>query len=129
MSTLISKTDLLKKFTIGFIPLLIFIIADEIFGTHIGLLAAIVVGIGEFIFYYVRYRRTETFILFDVLLIISLGTGSLSPGNAFLSQGYIRNGSKAVVGPMPPYGDIVESDDQIWEIIAWIRAASVNEER
>ena len=54
--------------------------------------------------------------------VIALGTGSLSPGNAFEKQGYRRVGSEAVVGPMPPYGEIIESDDEIWKIIAWIRS-------
>ena len=53
--------------------------------------------------------------------VIALGTGSLSPGNAFQNQGYVRKGSEAVVAPMPPYGDIIESDDELWKIIAWIR--------
>lgn len=55
--------------------------------------------------------------------LITLGTGSLSPGDAFQKQGFVRKGSENVVGPMPPYGDIIETDDDIWKIIAWIRAA------
>jgi mono/diheme cytochrome c family protein len=31
--------------------------------------------------------------------LITLGTGSLSPGGAFQKQGYTRKGSEAVVGP------------------------------
>ena len=46
----------------------------------------------------------------------------LSPGNAFQKQGFVRKGSENVVGPMPPYGDIIATDDDIWKIIAWIRA-------
>jgi mono/diheme cytochrome c family protein len=59
--------------------------------------------------------------------VIALGTGNLSPGNAFDKLGYRRKGSESVVGPMPPFGDIVKSDDDLWKIIAWIR--SVNCER
>jgi len=54
--------------------------------------------------------------------LIALGTGSLSPGDAFRKQGYTRKGSEAVVGPMPPYGKIIETDETIWKIIAWIRS-------
>ena len=68
-----NRQTLLKNFTIGFIPLLIFIIADELFGTEIGLITAIFVGIVEFLFYLIRYRRVEKFVLFDVLLIVVLG--------------------------------------------------------
>ena len=54
--------------------------------------------------------------------LIALGTGSLSPGNAFQKQGFVRKGSENVVGPMPPYGEIITTEDDIWKIIAWIRA-------
>ena len=54
--------------------------------------------------------------------LITLGTGSLSPGGAFQKQGFVRKGSENVVGPMPPYGEIVKTEDDIWKIIAWIRS-------
>jgi isopentenyldiphosphate isomerase/intracellular septation protein A len=73
----VNKIDLLKNFTIGFIPLLIFIIADELFGTKVGLLIAIAVGIIEFAYYYFKQGRVESFILFDVGLIIALGSVSI----------------------------------------------------
>jgi mono/diheme cytochrome c family protein len=53
--------------------------------------------------------------------LITLGTGSLSPGGAFQKQGFVRKGSEFVVGPMPPYGDIIKTQDDIWRIIAWIK--------
>lgn len=59
--------------------------------------------------------------------LIVLGTGSLSPGDAFQKLGFVRKGSENVVGPMPPYGQIIKTDDEIWKIIAWIR--TVNCER
>jgi hypothetical protein len=39
----------------------------------------------------------------------------------FQKQGFIRKGSENVVGPMPPFGEILKTDDDIWKIIAWIR--------
>ena len=54
--------------------------------------------------------------------VIALGTGSLSPGNAFGKLGYRRKGSEAVVGPMPDFGEIIKTDDDLWKIIAWIRS-------
>lgn len=39
-------------------------------------------------------------------------------------QGYTRKGSENVVGPMPPFGGIVKSDDDMWKIIAWIRSVN-----
>lgn len=53
--------------------------------------------------------------------IIVLGTGSLSPGDAFRKHGYKRIGSEHVVGPMPPFGHIIETEDDVWKIIVWIR--------
>jgi len=44
--------------------------------------------------------------------LIALGTGSLS----------VRKGSENVVGPMPPFGDIIKTEDDIWKMIAWIRS-------
>lgn len=56
--------------------------------------------------------------------LIVLGTGSLSPGEAFQKLGYVRKGSEKVVGPMPPYGEIIKTDDAIWKMIAWIRTVN-----
>jgi isopentenyldiphosphate isomerase/intracellular septation protein A len=73
----LNKKDLLKNFTIGFIPLFIFIIADELYGTRVGLIVAISVGLLEFAYYYFRHGRVESFVLFDVGLIIALGSVSI----------------------------------------------------
>jgi mono/diheme cytochrome c family protein len=54
--------------------------------------------------------------------LIALGTGKLSPGDAFGKLGYQRKGSEGVVGPMPHFGDIIKTDDDLWKIIAWIRS-------
>ena len=54
--------------------------------------------------------------------VIALGTGSLSPGDAFQKQGFKRKGAEHVVGPMPPYGEIIKTDDEIWKMIAKIKS-------
>ena len=41
--------------------------------------------------------------------LIALGTGKLSPGDAFGKLGYKRKGSEGVVGPMPPFGEIIST--------------------
>jgi isopentenyldiphosphate isomerase/intracellular septation protein A len=61
----------------GFIPLIAFILADEIWGTRIGLLVAIGFGIGGLAWYWVKDRRFDRFILFDTLLIVDLGVVSI----------------------------------------------------
>ena len=48
--------------------------------------------------------------------LIALGSDELQ------KQGYSRKGSENVVGPMPPFGAIVKSDDDMWKIIAFIRS-------
>ena len=47
--------------------------------------------------------------------LITLGSDELA------KLGYYRKGMEGVVGPMPPYGDIIKTDDEVWKIIAWIR--------
>jgi mono/diheme cytochrome c family protein len=54
--------------------------------------------------------------------LIALGTGKLSFDNGFEKLGYRRKGSENVVGPMPHFGDIIKTDDDLWKIIAWIRS-------
>jgi len=50
--------------------------------------------------------------------LIALGSDALK------KQGYARKGSENVVGPMPPFGTIVKSDDDLWKIIAWMRSVN-----
>ncbi|MDT8308065.1 MAG: septation protein IspZ, partial [Bacteroidales bacterium] len=73
---------LIKKMLPGLIPLFIFIIADELWGTAIGLIVAIGTGIAESIYFWVTEKRLDTFILFDTLLIVAMGIISLTLDNA-----------------------------------------------
>jgi mono/diheme cytochrome c family protein len=54
--------------------------------------------------------------------LIALGTGKLSPGDAFGKLGYRRKGSENVVGPMPNFGEVIKTDDDLWKIIGWMRS-------
>ncbi|MFZ0389387.1 MAG: NUDIX domain-containing protein [Calditrichia bacterium] len=67
----------MKNFTVGFLPLLVFIIADSFFGLTAGLIIAIVFGLSELGYTWYRERRFDRFILFDTGLILSLGLISL----------------------------------------------------
>ncbi len=71
------KNDLIKNFSIGFLPILVFIIADEFFGPVIGIIVAIITGIIELLYHYIRYRIIEKFVFFDTGLIIFMGGISL----------------------------------------------------
>ncbi|MEJ2053994.1 MAG: septation protein IspZ [Calditrichaceae bacterium] len=69
----INRTELFKNFAIGFIPVFVFIIVDAIWGTEAGLIVAVISGIAYMVYYLIRYRRLEKFILFDTALIVLLG--------------------------------------------------------
>ncbi len=71
------QADLLKKMLPGFIPLLVFIIADELWGMTIGLIVALVIGVGELLFTWLRERRFDSFVLLDTALLVALSGISL----------------------------------------------------
>jgi hypothetical protein len=50
--------------------------------------------------------------------LVSLGSDELQ------KQGYTRVKHEVVVGPMPPFGGIIKSTDQLWKIIAFIRSVN-----
>ncbi|MEI8113603.1 MAG: septation protein IspZ [Bacteroidia bacterium] len=72
-----SKSELLKKLLPGFIPLFVFIAIDEIWGTRAGLVAALVIGVGEMVWIWIREKRFDGFVLVDTGLLIVLGTVSI----------------------------------------------------
>lgn len=72
---------LIRKMAIGLLPLIVFIIADEILGTERGLIVAIIIGIIQLVFFYFRDKKIEKFILIDTALIIALGGVSLISHN------------------------------------------------
>lgn len=72
-----SRSELLKKLLPGFIPLFVFIVADEIWGTKIGLFVALGVGVLEMAWIGYNEKRFDKFILFDTLLLIILGVVSI----------------------------------------------------
>jgi mono/diheme cytochrome c family protein len=52
--------------------------------------------------------------------LVTLGSDGLK------QAGYVRKGSENVVGPMPPFGTLVKSSDDLWKIIAWVRTVNPN---
>src|SRR5262245_990036 len=47
--------------------------------------------------------------------LITLGSQDLQ------KAGYHRKGTESVVGPMPPFGELIDKDQDVMKIIAWIR--------
>jgi isopentenyldiphosphate isomerase/intracellular septation protein A len=69
--------SVLKKLLPGLIPLFIYIIADEIWGTRTGLYVAVGFGIAEFLFYLIKDKTADKFILLDTALLLVLGGVSI----------------------------------------------------
>ena len=65
----------------GLLPLFIFIIADEIWGTKIGLIVALGFGILELFYTYIKTQKIEKFILSDTILLVALGAISILLNN------------------------------------------------
>jgi len=76
-----NRTELLKKLLPGFIPLFVFIAADEIWGTKTGLFVAVGVGVAEMAWIGFKEKRFDKFILFDTLLLVALGAVSIQLDN------------------------------------------------
>ena len=73
-----NRNELLKNFAIGFIPIFVFIAADELYDTTTALIVGIISGLLYFFYYLIRFREVEKFILFDTALIAVMGGISLA---------------------------------------------------
>jgi len=73
--------SLFKKLLPGLIPLFIFILADEIWGTTVGLYIALGFGFGEFLFYLIKDKIVDKFILLDTGLLLVMGIISIALEN------------------------------------------------
>lgn len=71
------KIDILKSLLPGLLPLIIFILADSLWGTKIGLAVAVAVGILEIGYSWIREKVIDKFVLLDIGLIIALGVVSI----------------------------------------------------
>jgi isopentenyldiphosphate isomerase/intracellular septation protein A len=73
----LKQAELLKKLLPGFIPLFVFIIADEIWGMKVGLIVALLIGVGEMGFTWIREKRLDRFVFVDTILLIALSCISI----------------------------------------------------
>jgi isopentenyldiphosphate isomerase/intracellular septation protein A len=73
----LNRLQLLKALAPGFLPLLVFIAADALWGTTVGLLVAVASGVAELALSYARERTWDRFVLLDTLLIVAMGGVSL----------------------------------------------------
>lgn len=72
-----NRLQLFKTLAPGFLPLLVFIAADALWGTRIGLVVAVLFGILEMAISYIKEKKLDRFILLDTGLIVLLGGVSL----------------------------------------------------
>jgi isopentenyldiphosphate isomerase/intracellular septation protein A len=68
---------ILKSLVPGLLPLLVFVLADEFWGSLIGLYVAIGFGVLELLLTYIKFRKIEKFILLDIGLLVILGSVSV----------------------------------------------------
>ncbi len=71
------RKQLVYSLLIGMLPLFVFIIADEMYGTKVGLIVAVTFGASELVFTYYRNRYFDKLVVFDTLLLVALGGVSL----------------------------------------------------
>jgi intracellular septation protein A len=68
-----NQIELIKKMLPGMAPLIIFVVADSIWGTEIGLIVAIGFGLMEIVFSLIKKEKPDKFILFDIGLLMAMG--------------------------------------------------------
>lgn len=72
-----SRFQILKVLAPGFLPLLVFLAADALWGTTVGLALAVAFGLVELAGSYLHDRTWDRFVLLDTLLITAMGGISL----------------------------------------------------
>ncbi len=75
-------TLLLKQMLPGLLPLFVFILVDEIWGTTAGLVTALAIGIAELAWTRIQEKRYDGFIVIDTVFLVIMGLVSLATGSA-----------------------------------------------
>lgn len=68
---------LLKSLIPGLLPLFVYVLADELWGSLIGLYVALGFGVLELAYSYFRFKKIEKFVLLDIGLLLLLGSISV----------------------------------------------------
>jgi len=80
-SATMNKIQVLKRLLPGFLPIIVFIVVDELWGTLYGLCIAIAIGIIELLIGYIKDQKIDRFIFVDVGLLVALGAISIALDN------------------------------------------------
>jgi len=73
-----NQLNLFKKLLPGLLPIFVFILVDELWSTEAGLVVAVIFGIGQLGYVFIREKRFDRFVLFDTLLLVALGGISIA---------------------------------------------------
>lgn len=73
-----NQLNLFKKLLPGLLPIFVFILVDELWSTEAGLVVAVVFGIGQLAYVFIREKRFDRFVFFDTLLLVALGGISIA---------------------------------------------------
>jgi len=72
---------ILKSLIPGLLPLFVYVLADELWGSLIGLYVALGFGVLELLIGYIRFRKIERFVMLDIGLLLLLGSVSVLLNN------------------------------------------------
>ena len=81
-----NRLQLFRQLAIGLLPILVFMTADAIWGSMVGLAVATGSGLLELAWTWVAQKRFDGLILIDTLLVIGMGIGSLLLASPFLFE-------------------------------------------
>lgn len=73
-----NQLNLFKKLLPGLLPIFVFILVDEFWSTEAGLVVAVVFGIGQLGWVFIREKRFDRFVFFDTALLVALGGISIA---------------------------------------------------
>ena len=73
-----NQLNLFKKLLPGLLPIFVFILVDEFWSTEAGLIVAVVFGVGQLAYVFLREKRFDRFIFYDTALLVVLGGISIA---------------------------------------------------
>jgi isopentenyldiphosphate isomerase/intracellular septation protein A len=72
------QLNLFKKLLPGLLPIFVFILVDEFWSTEAGLVVAVVFGVGQLGYVFIREKRFDRFVFYDTMLLVALGGISIA---------------------------------------------------
>lgn len=73
-----NQLNLFKKLLPGLLPIFVFILVDEFWSTEAGLVVAVVFGVVQLGYVFIREKRFDRFVFFDTVLLVALGGISIA---------------------------------------------------